>query len=75
MANSRDSRDSENPRKPEIHEIPDTIAANISSEERSALPNARWEKYKRLLETFYATKWRERWEKSKKGRAIAKYYP
>ena len=49
--------------------------ANISSEEYTALTNARWKRYKRLLESFYATKWRERWEKSGKGRAIAIYNP
>lgn len=37
--------------------------------------NTYWKRYKKSLETYYATKWKERWEKSEKGRAIAKYYP
>jgi len=30
-----------------------------------------WGKYKKALEAFYATKRKNRWEKSEKGRAIA----
>ena len=32
-------------------------------------------RYKRALEAFYAIKWRKRWLKSQKGRAIARYRP
>ena len=38
-------------------------------------PHPRWKEYKKALEAFYATKWKNRWEKSEKGRAIAIYYP
>jgi hypothetical protein len=48
--------------------------ARISSEEHLALFNARWRRYKKALGTFYASKWKDRWEKSDKGRAIATYY-
>jgi len=37
--------------------------------------NSLWKEYIKALEAFYASKWKDRWEKSKKGRAIAHYYP
>ena len=37
--------------------------------------NSLWKEYKKALEAFYASKWKDRWKKSKKGRAIALYYP
>jgi hypothetical protein len=27
------------------------------------------------MEAFYASKWKDRWKKSKKGRAIARFHP
>ena len=44
------------------------------SENSSTLSNALWEEYKKALEAFYASKWKDRWEKSKKGRAIALFH-
>jgi Reverse transcriptase (RNA-dependent DNA polymerase) len=34
-----------------------------------------WTRYKRLLEGYYAIKWKERWITGKKGRIIATYNP
>ena len=64
-----------NPEKLEITEILTNIAANPSSEEYLTLFHASWKGYIKALEAFYATKWKNRWEKSEKGRAIAIYYP
>ena len=61
--------------KPEIIETPTTIDAQEESGERLALSNALWKEYKKALEAFYASKWKDRWEKSKKGRAIALFHP
>ena len=67
----RTSRDS----RPEIIETPATENARIAGEERTTLFNAIWKEYKKALEAFYASKWKDRWEKSKKGRAIALFRP
>ena len=58
---------SENSR-PEIIETPTITDAQIPN-------SAIWEEYKKALEAFYASKWKDRWEKSGKGRVIARYYP
>jgi len=54
--------------RPEIIEIPTTNDAQI---ENTTL----WKEYGKALEAFYASKWKDRWEKSQKGRAIALYHP
>jgi hypothetical protein len=51
------------------------MAANTASEEYRTTFNAHWKEYKKALEAFYATKWKNRWEKSENRRAIAIYYP
>jgi len=60
--------------RPEIIENPTPKDARLADEERTTLSNAIWKEYKKALEAFYASKWKDRWEKSKKGRAIALYH-
>ena len=61
--------------RPEIIENPTSKDARLAGEERTTLSNAIWKEYKKALEAFYASKWKDRWERSKKGRAIALYHP
>jgi hypothetical protein len=34
-----------------------------------------WNRYKKSLDAYYAIRWRERWQKTEKGRTIARYRP
>ena len=54
--------------RPEIIEIP---AINSVRTEDNTL----WKEYRKALEAFSTSKWKDRWEKSKKGRVIALYHP
>src|SRR6202008_1200536 len=60
------------PRKPEIREI---LAATKEETPGTDQSNVRWKKYQEALEAFYASKWKDRWEKSEKGRGIALFHP
>ena len=59
--------------KPKIREILATEARKTSEEYRTQY-YTHWNEYRRALEAFYATRWKERWEKSNKGRDIAIYH-
>jgi hypothetical protein len=62
------SRETPRDSKPEIIDFLNTEETQISG-------STRWERYKKALETFYASKWKDRWEKSEKGRAITSFHP
>jgi len=50
-------------------------AVTTAITERNTNQNSEWNRYKKALEAYYAIKWRKRWLRGKKGRAIAKYRP